>query len=256
MKKTRNKIGIKLIAVALLLVLAVFVIGFFVYVSDYYKASSEVEAYFSSSNVNIKEIDSGLLLDGEGSDTALIFYPGAKVEYTAYIPMLYSLAENGVDVFLVDMPFNIAFFGIDKADDIIGEYNYNSWYIAGHSLGGAVAEMYAADHQSDDTLDGLVLLAAYPTEDISSSSLKVLTIYGSNDSVLSLDKVVDGRALLPDDATELVIEGGNHAQFGNYGEQEGDSAATVSRQEQQEQTVSAILEMIFQDEPDIAICPQ
>ena len=256
MKKTRNKIGIKLIAVALLLVLAVFVIGFFVYVSDYYKASSEVEAYFSSSNVNIKEIDSGLLLDGEGSNTALIFYPGAKVEYTAYIPMLYSLAENGVDVFLVDMPFNIAFFGIDKADDIIGEYDYDSWYIAGHSLGGAVAEMYAADHQSDDALEGLVLLAAYPTEDISSSSLKALTIYGSNDSVLSLDKVVDGRALLPDDATELVIEGGNHAQFGNYGEQEGDSAATVSRQEQQEQAVSAILEMIFQDEPNIAICPQ
>ena len=74
--------------------------------------------------------------------------------------------------------------------------------------------------------------------------------------MLSLDKVVDGRALLPDDATELVIEGGNHAQFGNYGEQEGDSAATVSRQEQQEQTVSAILEMICPDEPDIAICPQ
>ncbi len=45
----------------------------------------------------------------------------------------------------------------------------------------------------------------------------------------------DGEAL-----AVLAQEGGNHAQFGNYGPQKGDSPATITAAEQQEQTVEAV----------------
>lgn len=49
---------------------------------------------------------------------------------------------------------------------------------------------------------------------------------------------------MPSDYTEVCIEGGNHAWFGNYGKQEGDKTASISREEQQQQAVEEILQMI------------
>ena len=217
----------------------------FIYVNDYYRASEEVNEYFEKAgNVSVNYIDSGLYLDGPGSENALIFYPGAKVEYTAYIPLMYELAENGMDVFIISMPCNLAIFGMDKADDILSEYSYAHMYLGGHSLGGAVAALYAAKNADSADLDGLILLAAYPTKSLAACDMRVMTIYGSEDKVLSMDKVEAGRSLMPADATETVIEGGNHAQFGCYGEQKGDGTAFISAKEQWAQTTAAIIEMI------------
>ena len=52
----------------------------------------------------------------------------------------------------------------------------------------------------------------------------------------------DSKKYNPSNSKEVVIKGGNHAQFGNYGEQAGDGTATISREEQQDQTAKAILE--------------
>jgi hypothetical protein len=41
-----------------------------------------------------------------------------------------------------------------------------------------------------------------------------------------------------------VIEGGNHAQFGSYGPQEGDKPATISPEEQWEQVAAATVEFL------------
>ena len=172
----------------------------------------------------------------------MIFYPGAKVEYTAYIPLLNGLAKQGIDCFLVRMPFNMAFLGQNKAKKIMDSYEYSHWYLAGHSLGGAMAASYASSHL--DSLDGLALFAAYPTKSLSSDSFSVLSVYGSLDGVLNLEKVKEGKKFLPADNTELCIEGGNHAQFGNYGNQKGDHTASISRKEQQEQTIQAVLQMM------------
>ena len=235
----------KIALIAALAVLICCVGGCFLYLNDYYRASEEVNEYFEKDgSVSISDIDSGLYLDGPGTENALIFYPGAKVEYTAYVPLMYELAENGVDVFIIKMPCNLALFGINKADDIMSEYSYEHVYLGGHSLGGAMAAVYAAKHADSTELDGLVLLAAYPTKSLAESDLRVLTIYGSEDQVLSMEKIEAGRSLMPANATETVIEGGNHAQFGCYGEQKGDGTATISAEEQWKQTTTAILEMI------------
>ncbi len=54
-----------------------------------------------------------------------------------------------------------------------------------------------------------------------------------------MDKFDASRTLLPADTTWVVIEGGNHAQFGDYGIQPGDNVATISAAEQQTQIVDA-----------------
>lgn len=239
MKKSWKK-KILLIGALLLLLLAG---GCFWYVNDYYKSDETVAAYLEpDTQVEVEEIREGLFLNGPGEDEALIFYPGAKVEYTAYVPLLYGLAERGMDVFLVKMPCNLAFLGKNKADTIREQYTYEDWYLGGHSLGGAMAASYSAAHLQE--LRGLVLLAAYPTESLQADGFSVLSLYGSEDGVLNLEKLEAGRAYMPEDYTEICLEGGNHAGFGNYGAQEGDEDASITREEQQRRTVEAIWQMV------------
>lgn len=222
--------------------LGVLAAAFFIYVGDYYKAIDRENALADTYSVNVSKTDFGYFFDGPGEDAAVIFYPGAKVEDLAYAELLKSIASGGADCFLVHMPFNLAFFGTNKADDVIGAYDYERRYLAGHSLGGAMAAEYAAKNGGE--FDGLIFLAAYSASDISGLELEVLSIYGSEDKVVKTEKIESGRELVPDDYTEFVIEGGNHAGFGNYGEQRGDGEAKISAEEQQSITADKILELI------------
>ena len=227
---------ILLIPIILVVILAA---GSFFYVSEYYHASPEALACLEGTeNVEVKQTPQGLMLDGPGKNAAFIFYPGAKVEYTAYLPLLCRMAGEGVDCFAVEMPGNLAIFGKNKATSIMEAYNYDKWYLGGHSLGGAVAAMYAAEKRAEN-LDGLVLMAAYPTEEV---DVPTLTLYGSEDRVLNMEKLEEGKEFLPAEAETVVIEDGNHAQFGDYGEQKGDGEATISREKQWEVAVATILD--------------
>ena len=239
MKKIWNKkkIVLPLLAGVILLITTLW------YVNDYYHTDENVQEYLQTKEtVSVTEMSDGLYLDGSGDNAVMIFYPGAKVEYTAYLPLLSDLAERGIDCFLIKMPCNLAFFGQNKAKKIMDSYEYDHWYLSGHSLGGAMAASYASGHL--ESLNGLVLLAAYPTKSLKSDSFSVLSIYGSEDGVLNMEKVEEGKSQMPADYTEICIEGGNHAQFGNYGEQKGDHTAGISREEQQAHTVEAILNMM------------
>ncbi len=193
----------------------------------------------SAAGPEADEGDDMVFFDGPGNDSALVFYPGAKVEPASYAPLMKRISENGVDCFLCSMPANIALLDKDMAEDIKASYDYKKWYIGGHSLGGATAAMLVSDSEKASGWDGLILLAAYPTDRI---SVPTLSVYGSEDGVLNksnYDKAAE-EGMWPDDFTEVVIEGGNHAQFGDYGKQEGDGQASVSAEEQQRQTAEAI----------------
>ena len=167
----------------------------------------------------------------------MIFYPEAKVEYTSYLPLLSKLADNGVDSFIVEMPFNIAFLGKNSADNIIDNYNYSHYFIAGHSLGGVVASEYV---NSTNRCDGLILLELYPTKEISKP---VLSIYGSNDEVLNMEKYNESKDLMKN-LTEIIIKGANYAQVGNYGNQSCDGIAEISSDQQQSEIVKEIVKFI------------
>lgn len=211
------------------------------YFGQYYRADSTAKPYLESRDgVTVSESVNGYLFDGPGEGSALIFYPGAKVEAEAYAPLLFSLAEAGEDVFLVRMPLRFALFGIGEAGKLMSGYDYDTWYLAGHSLGGVAAGSYAADHP--DEVSGIVFLASYPVS-YPGDGTKVLSVYGSEDGCLDRKAYEESRKYWPD-GKEVVIEGGNHAQFGNYGEQQGDGKAEITAGEQQAITVRTIIEQV------------
>ncbi len=231
MKKIFNRI-----VLALILILAIFGVCFGVYVSDYYHADTEVEQLLEDGIVSgeIVEENDWLTLPTNSNEIGFIFYPGAKVEYTSYLPLMDRFRDNNMNCFLVEMPFNLAFFGSNKAEEVIKAHpEIETWYIGGHSLGGAFASSNASENK--DEIEGVVLLGAYLYGDYPEE--QSITIYGSEDEILNRDKITY-------DTNVVVIEGGNHAQFGNYGVQDGDGIAAIDDVEQQEKTVELILERI------------
>jgi len=221
---------LKVVIITILSLVIILVGGFLVYASDYYRADDEAIAILEKEEVVQTEDDLVVLTPTTPTDTALIFYPGAKVEYIAYLPLLEKIKDNtGITCIVVKMPFNMAIFDADAADSIIAQFpEYDNWYIAGHSMGGAMASDYASKNQ--DKVQGLILLGAYIYGDYPVEN--ALTIYGSFNTSVA-DKI---------DYTEniIVIEGGNHAQFGNYGKQKGDLDATITSDVQQDLAVEAI----------------
>ncbi|KXK26016.1 MAG: Alpha/beta hydrolase family protein [candidate division WS6 bacterium OLB20] len=170
--------------------------------------------------------------------TGIIIYPGGLVEAESYAPLAYELALDGYTTFIVRMPFNLAVLDPGKADQVIAANpQFDTWIVGGHSLGGAMAAQFA---DNNTEVDGLFLLAAYPPDstDLRDEPYPAVSIYGSSDTVLNRDAV--SKSNLPAENEIIVIEGGNHAQFGSYGAQAGDSPPSVSVTEQISRTVSAI----------------
>jgi len=221
------------------IVIAALCIAFLAYTEQYYHAEeSAYTALKSDESVIVTQTEYGWLFDGPSETDAFIFYPGGKVEETAYAPLLHRLAKQGMDVSLVRMPFRLAVLGVNKADQVMEQHDYERWYIGGHSLGGAMAASYAATHSSQ--LSGVFMLAAYPSKSLDGIS-KAVIIYGSEDGVLNRTRLEEANRYLPNSSEIYVIEGGNHAQFGNYGRQAGDGNAAVSSEEQQQRAAEWIL---------------
>lgn len=216
-----------------------FLAAAFIYLQIYTPADAYALSFLQSSGaVTVTKTDNGYFFDGAGEDKALVFYPGAKIEAAAYAPLMTSLAEEGLDCFLVEMPFHFALFDMDAASGVMQSYAYPEWYIGGHSLGGVAASSYAADHA--DALEGVILLASYPNRKLD-DHLALCSVYGSEDGCLDMGKYAEAEKNWPADASETVIDGGNHAQFGSYGAQEGDGAARISAEEQVKQTAEAVM---------------
>lgn len=175
----------------------------------------------------------------------LVFYVGARVPAAAYAPMARQIAEQGYLVAIPTMPFNFAFFGQSKANDVFADYpNVQSWAVGGHSLGGAMAASYA---DRTTRVRGLLLLAAYPgsnTDLRGRNTMAVSLVYGTEDGLATPEEVEAAAVRLSDDAKLILIEGGNHAQFGWYGTQAGDGTATIPRIEQQALVVEAAVDLM------------
>ena len=230
-----------------LTVLFAFGVGGYAYVSDYYHADEtalEAMAYLTDS-VQVEQDGDVIWFVPEDPTAGLIFYPGGKVEHTAYAPLLRACAEQGILCALVRMPGNLAVLDANAADGLRQKHpEITAWYMAGHSLGGAMAANYAAAHAED--FNGLILLAAYSTKDLTGTTLRVLSVYGSEDGVLNRESYEKNRAKLPADTTEVILDGGCHAQFGNYGPQDGDGVPTISGEEQVRRTAGVIAAFIGQ----------
>lgn len=235
---------VKKTLLVMILTLALGVCGTFGYLQRYYPVGKEAKASLESrDNVTVTELDYGYFFDGPSTDTAMIFYPGAKVETAAYAPLMNQLAQHGIDCFLIEMPFHMALFDGNAAETVLSSYTYSEWILAGHSLGGNVASSFVQSHS--ESVDALILLASYPSQPL--EGIRLCSIYGSKDGCLNREQYDKNKKNWPSKSMEICIPGGNHAQFGDYGSQKGDGQATISARSQQKKTAEIIVQFIKEE---------
>ena len=243
----RNTV-VKRILIALAVVFVVLAAAAVWYVNDYSHADNVALAAVADEDgaadgVEVRTLPSGdIAFVPDNPVAGLVFYPGGKVQPEAYAPLMQQCAQRGILCVLLKPTFNLAIIDMDAASGVTAQFpEISEWTIAGHSMGGVAAADYASRHAGE--FDAIAFLAAYPAVDLSKFDGKVLSIVGSNDGVLNRDKYEQAHELLPDSAQELVIEGGNHAYYGNYGEQANDGQAGITRENQQAQATGALVDL-------------
>ncbi len=240
-QKKRKILWIVIPAAILVLLLS----GMLIYLETYYHADEDAIAAFSADRTVLERTleSSETVFDPGNATVGLIFYPGGKVEQEAYAPLMREISAGGVLCVLCKMPFRLAVLDMHRADGVREAFpQIEQWYIGGHSLGGAVASIEVKAHPGVYT--GMILLASFSDKDLTEESLRVLSIYGSEDRVLDREQYERAKSLLPGDVTETVIEGGCHSYFGMYGEQNGDGTPSITNEEQIRITTGTVLDWL------------
>jgi hypothetical protein len=239
------------ILLTLLLVIGLAVGGFVAWANTPAQPSAEAYAAMKSNDDVKVSLDAAgrLLFEPIGTQNGIgfILYPGGRVDPRAYAPLARGIAAGGSVVVIAPMLFNLAVLSPERAQDIIDTYQgIRAWAIGGHSLGGSMAARFTRLHVKE--IKGLVLWASYPasTDDLSGSALPVLSVNASRDGLATPAKIAAARVLLPPTTTYRPIEGGNHAQFGSYGAQMGDHAATIPAAKQWRLVVQATADFLAQ----------
>jgi pimeloyl-ACP methyl ester carboxylesterase len=251
LKSVRKRRRLRTMLVVLGVVLILLSGLFTVYVADFSRATpAALSALNSDSVVKVTSVKSGYVFVpvGEAQPIGLVVYPGGKVDEKAYAPLCRSLAEAGYPVALVRMPFHLAVFGIGLGADGIrdlesammasGKPIPTRFVAAGHSLGGVMAARFAL--MDVGQVVGVALWAAYSDQDLKPAALPATVIYGSEDKVLDLEAVAKAAGNLPAGTVTTVLDGGNHAGFGDYGAQSGDGTATITKEAQRAAVVEAM----------------
>jgi len=221
------------------------IVGLVIFLYVYNKADKKsIEEYVKKQNVQrVQFKDNILVFSGSEKNTALIFYPGSNIEYNAYEPLMAACAKRGIMSIIVKMPLNKAIFKIDAAKEIKQYFpDIKTWYVGGHSLGGMSAAIHAAKYP--DEYAGLIILASYAPKDLTKTKLKVLSIYGTKDMIMSMRSYKNNKKNLPKYFTEFIIEGGIHKYFGMYGFPKKEPFIKISNIEQIELTADKIGEFV------------
>ena len=240
------------IALAVVGVLALAVVVFLVYAHTVMAGErpAALEAWRDDA-VTIRQTERSFVIEPAegGSDVGLVFIPGAKVDPAAYLWKLSGIvAESGATVVITEPTLNLAFFDTRPLAEFTADApDVSEWYVGGHSLGGVRSCQLAAsgaDAASEPHVSGVVLFGSYCANDLSRTDLRVLSLVGENDGLSTPDKVAAASSLLPDDAVTVLLEGANHAAFGDYGPQPGDGIATASDEVTRDRITAAVSEFL------------
>ena len=238
---------VKIALFSLLILLIVAAVGLFVWskTATYPARQVALSALESTDGVTVAQDKWITFTPVERAEKSLIFYPGGLVEPSAYAPVLHRIAKEGVLVVIVPMPLNLAIFNPGAAHSVIDHYPHiSTWIIAGHSLGGAAAAIFAENNPT--RIDAIALWDSYPpnSADLSDDAISAISIFGTTNQIPNTENLNDKRFLLPKDTKFVAIEGANHAQFGDYGPQRGDVVASLSLAEQHERVAEIMLDFI------------
>jgi hypothetical protein len=182
----------------------------------------------------------------------VIFYPGAYVDVRGYLPTLRPVAAAGYRVVIVPMPFELAIFGIDRALDVQrANPDIDGWAIIGHSVGGAMAAMFASRHR--DALAGVIIWDSYPpfVAHLRDYPRPVWLIHRARPDGAPPESFARQRDLFPADSRWAPIPGGIHMNFGSFsgGGYVEDWPPSISQPEQHHQVISLTLQALAQMQP-------
>jgi len=174
--------------------------------------------------------------------TGLVFLPGARVDPRAYAPELRKVASAGYLVVVLKEPFGFSIADRDHAATILENHpEVTHWVVGGHSVGGTVAASFADD---DRRVEGLLLLASYPSGRLERTDLRVTSVSGDLDRLVTPADVTKSRTNLPTSTTYVVVPGASHASFGDYGRQPGDGTPTADPVAAQDQVAAAAVGLL------------
>lgn len=239
---------IRYVLIGFVLIIVIGVLGMLIWVKTgtYSARAVALSALESTDRVTITQDEFIAFTPVEKTETGLIFYPGGLVEPTAYAPILHRIAERGVLVVIIPMPLNLAILNTGAADAVIDDYPHiATWNLSGHSLGGASAAIFAENNPSE--IAAIALWDSYPPDsaDLSDNPIAALSIFGTTNDFPNTDNFDDKRHLLPANTIFVGIEGASHAQFGDYGPQQGDVVASISLAEQHDKVAEIMLDFIM-----------
>ncbi len=237
-------IGLPLVLLNIMLLLGVLYLA-----TPLLPMQAALDALESDNAVTVTDGNVVVLRPTEGNPTqGIVFYPGARVRPEGYGVVLRQLAEAGYVVAMTKMRFNVAMQSPNRAQNVLDDPAFadvEQWAIIGHSNGALAASRFV--FENPDAFEGLVMWAEAPQDDLSDVDIPALAIYGTNDAIIILDRMVSSAAgNFPQNTEFVVIEGGNHAGFANYADHYifPDGEATITRDAQQAQALDATLAFI------------
>ena len=228
--KPRRRRILRWVLIGILCVLLIAIAGGAWWLRPFPASAQAMDALRSGNGVTVTTTNDDIIfMPQQQPIEGIIFYPGARVDPDAYARYMHTFAEHGYAAFIVKMPLNIALLGENLASNVIAANpSIKLWVIGGHSLGGVSACSFALHNP---IIKGLLLYASYPNEDLSKQTrLHITSISGTNDGLATPAKIDAAKPLLPKTTNYVVVQGGVHAFFGDYGVQDGDGQPTTPRE--------------------------
>jgi len=246
------------VLVAVVGVVVIVVVAFLVWANILFQGEREPSlAAWRSNAVEISGTDDGSWViepTSGATDVGLVFVPGAKVHPSAYLFKLSGIVEaTGMSVVITHPTLNLAFFDTRPLSTFTDHVEgVDRWFVGGHSLGGVRACQLAGQGLTDAAdatgagpeVVGLMLFGSYCANDLSDADLAVLSFVGTEDGLSTPETVAEAAPLLPEDTVTVVLDGANHASFGDYGPQPGDGVATIGSDEVRELIAAATAEFV------------
>src|SRR5690625_2257993 len=161
------------------------------------------ETVRSDPNLSVHEDDTAIVLrpaQDEPAGMGLAFYPGAKVEATAYASRLPGVvAQGGMTVVIIKPWLDLALFDRRDLDTFTQQApEIGSWIVGGHSLGGVRACQLAGDADA-------LLLGSYCASDVA-GDIPALSLSGSEDGLSTQIGRASCRERLPERSEEHTSE--------------------------------------------------
>jgi hypothetical protein len=203
------------------------------------------EIFVNSEKVSVVESDDKISFVSKDvkHDLEVIFFQGGLTDPKAYAPLCRGIAEQGFTCHLIKMNFRLPQRDYKKINTLF-DLRSGNYAIGGHSQGAKMAAQFV--YENPGIMKALFLMGTSHPRDIDMSSLSIpaIKLYAEHDGLASVIEVMNNKSRLPAGTRLILVEGGNHSQFGYLGKLFTDDAATITLEEQQRMTLHHVVSFL------------